>query len=349
MRRVAPRTEVLLDLLRRRRRLLVLTHTNPDPDSLGSGLAIRYFAQATVGMPSDFGLSGRIMRAENKEMVKQLGIHLTPVEELDLGSYDCVAVVDTQPGFGHTQIPEDCKVDIVIDHHVAAEDCQHLSNADFLDVRCDVGATSSLVTQYFMEGRVVPTSDVATALMYGIKTDTADLSRNVSDVDLRAHEFLFPHVDRKKLASITRPALPIAYYQALKEALNKVRIYGKVVLCSLGKTDNAEMVAEVADLLLRLEGAEAVFCGGLVGNTYHVSVRTLIGHGDAWRLIHEALGGEGTYGGHGSVAGGCIVLPDDDPRRLKRLERRLEKNILRTTGAEGVSLSSLKGPSSDES
>lgn len=348
MRRVAPRTEVLLDLLRRRRRLLVLTHTNPDPDSLASGMALRYFAQSTVGMPSDFGLSGRIMRAENKEMVKQLGIQLTPIEELDLDAYDCVAVVDSQPGFGHTQIPEGCKVDIVVDHHVAAEDCQHLSNADFLDVRCDVGATSSLVTHYFMEARVVPTSDVATALIYGIKTDTADLSRNVSDVDLRAHEFLFPHVDRKKLASITRPALPIAYYQALKEALNKVRIYGKVVLCSLGKTSNAEMVAEVADLLLRLEGAEAVFCGGLVGNTYHVSVRTLIGHGDAWRLIHDALAGEGTYGGHGSVAGGCIVLPDDEPRTLKRLERRLEKNILRSTGVEGVSLSSLKGSSADE-
>jgi hypothetical protein len=34
-------------------------------------------------------------------------------------------------------------------------------------------------------------------------------------------------------------------------------------------------------------------------------------------------------------------LPDDLPRTLKRLERRLEKNILRSLGVDGVPVAGL--------
>jgi nanoRNase/pAp phosphatase (c-di-AMP/oligoRNAs hydrolase) len=112
-------------------------------------------------------------------------------------------------------------------------------------------------------------------------------------------------------------------------------------MCSLGSIGSAEMVAEVADLLLRMEGVSAVFCGGLVDKTYYVSVRTDLG-GDAWRLIGDAMSGEtGTFGGHGSVAGGSIQLPDPNPRALRRLERRLERNILRSVGLEGANATGL--------
>ena len=95
------------------------------------------------------------------------------------------------------------------------------------------------------------------------------------------------------------------------------------------------MVAEVADLLLRMEGVRVVFCGGLVGSSYYVSVRTEIG-GDAWRLLRDAMESEaGTCGGHGSVAGGAIPLDPPDSRTLRRLERRLERNVLRSLGVAG--------------
>lgn len=334
------RTEALLALLRGKKRLLVLTHNNPDPDSLGSGMGLRYFATVAGQVESHFALSGRILRAENQEMVAQLGIEMTPLEQIRPGDYDCVALVDTQPGFGHTIVPEGCKVDIVIDHHLG-DDPTKIGNEPFRDVRCDVGATSSLVSTYFREAGFVPSREVATALCYGIKTDTADLSRNVSELDLRAYDFLFPHVDRQKLVAITRPQLPAAYFQTLKEALRKVRRYQHVALCSLGQIGSAEMVAEVADLLLRMEGIRAVFCGGLVDCSYYVSVRTEL-NGDAWKLIADAMKGEkGTFGGHGSVAGGSILLPCGDTRTLRRLERRLERNILRSVGVEGANATGL--------
>lgn len=331
----ASRTTALRDLLRSRRRLLVLTHNNPDPDSLGGAVGLQEFALQVAGIPSRFAISGKILRAENRAMVRELGIEMDRLEDLDLREFDCVALVDTQPGFGHTFVPAGLPVEIVIDHHVCADATVGPGDVPVFDVRQDAGATSSIVASHLLDAGVVPSAQAATAMAYGIRTDTADLSRNVSELDVRAWEYVSPRIDRQKLAAITNPRLPVAYFAALKQALTKVRMYDGVTLCSLGRTSSAEMVAEVADLLLRMEGVRAVFCGGLVGNGYHVSVRTELGT-DAWSLIRAGMEGEkGSCGGHGSVAGGTIQLDTADTRALRRLERRLERNVLEAMGATG--------------
>lgn len=326
---------LLRDLLRSRRRLLVLTHNNPDPDSLGGAVGLREFAQQVAGIDCRIAIAGKILRAENQAMVKELALQLDRLETVDLAAFDCFALVDTQPGFGHTQVPAGIKVDIVVDHHVCADAKVGPADVGFFDVRPEIGATSSIVAGYLLDAGVEPSAQVATALAYGIRTDTADLSRNVSELDLRATEYLSPRIDRQKLAAITNPRLPVAYFTALNHALRRVRMYDGVTLCSLGRTTSAEMVAEVADLLLRMEGVRAVFCGGQVGSIYYVSVRTELGI-DAWGLIRAGLEGEqGSCGGHGSVAGGSVTLDGGDSRSLRRLERRLERNVLRAMGATG--------------
>ena len=329
------RTEALRKVLQGRQRLLVLSHNNPDPDSLGGAVGLQEFARKAAGVDSRLAISGKILRAENQAMVRELKIQMEKVDEVKLADFDCFALVDTQPGFGHTHVPAAVSVDIVLDHHVCPEASQHLRDIPFVDVRSDVGATSSLLASHLMNAGVRPSPEVATALAYGIKTDTADLSRNVSELDTDAYNFLFPFVDRQRLVAITSPRLPAAYFQALKGALSKVRLYPGLTLCSLGRTTSAEMVAEVADFLLRMEGVQAVFCGGLVGTNYHVSVRTEIG-GDAWHLIRQGMEGvNGSCGGHGSVAGGVIALDPADARTLRRLERRLERNVLESMGLTG--------------
>ncbi len=338
---VAAQATSLLRALEGKRRLLVLTHTNPDPDSIGSALGLRHLAREKLGMETDLALTGRIMRAENKAMVSELGIEMIPITELNLDDYDCLALVDTQPGFGHTDLPEGRAMDIVIDHHVPTETPLGLPSPSFSDIRTDIGATSSMVASYMMELGIEIPADVGTALLYGVKTDTADLSRNVSDLDEKVYYHLIGRVDRRKLHAITQPDLPLEYFQALRDALNNIRVFGPVVLCSLGKVMNAEIVAEVADLFLRLDSTRTVYCGGLVGNTYHISVRTEPSGRDAYYLIRAAVGDEGSFGGHGSIAGGSIQLPDDGQRTLKRLERRLERNILQSQGLEDMPLSGL--------
>lgn len=342
-RAVKSRTGQLLDVLRSRRRLLVLTHANPDPDSLGSALGLRHLAAVGLGIPGTFAIAGRIMRAENREMVKSCDIEMMPQADVRFEDYDCVAVVDTQPGFGHTHLPPHRGIDIVVDHHVPPQrNVVKFPQPAFEDVRIDVGATSSMVTGYLIDAGVEIPELLATALFYGIQTDTADLSRNASPIDHVAYDHLAPLVDRKALRKITTPELPCDYYRALREALNNVRIYNGLVLCSLGRIDAPEMVAEVADLLLRLQGKNTVFCGGLVGSIYYVSLRTELPR-DAYDMLRDALDGEGSFGGHGSLAGGCVSLPDSDERTVKRFERRLERNILATLGLEGQAVAGLGG------
>jgi len=345
---VESKADELFRVLSDTRKLLLLTHTNPDPDSLGSAVGLAHLAITKFGVECAFALSGRIMRAENQEMVKCLEIPLAPMRDMRVAGFDRLAVVDTQPGFGHTLLPEGRAIDIVIDHHEGPESTPDPAPV-FTDVRTDVGATSSLVTSYLVAAGVEIPARVATALYYGIKTDTADLSRNVSEVDEVAYAHLATLLDRQKLAAISSPALPPEYFAALRQALNNVRIYENVVLCSLGRIKAPEMVAEVADLLLRFEDKDMVFCGGEVGDTYFVSVRTEYGTVDAFGLIRDALAGEGTFGGHGSVAGGSIKLPDDSERTLKRLERRLERNILRSMGVQDLTVSGLGGESEVDS
>ena len=165
--------------------------------------------------------------------------------------------------------------------------------------------------------------------------------RVFSELDVEVFEFLSQHMNRQALAAITNPRLPAAYFRTLKDALGKARLYDGLTLCSLGRTTSAEMVAEVADLLLRMEGVRAVFCGGLVRQSYYVSVRTEVG-GDAWSLIRAGMDGEdGSSGGHGSVAGGSITLDCADSRTLRRLERRLERNILKAMGVSGANAATL--------
>ena len=335
------RAEALRDLLRSRERLLVLTHNNPDPDSLGGAVGLQEFARLAAGLESQLAITGKILRAENQAMVRELQIDMVQLDSVTLSDFDCIALVDTQPGFGHTFVPTGSDVDIVVDHHVCSDAAADPDAPTFFDVRPEVGATSTIVASYLLRMGLTPSSEAATALAYGVRTDTADLSRNVSDLDVEVFDFLSPHIDRQALAAITNPRLPAAYFRTLKDALGKARLYDGLTLCSLGRTTSAEMVAEVADLLLRMEGVRAVFCGGLVDQSYYVSVRTEVG-GDAWSLIKAGMDGEdGSSGGHGSVAGGSITLECADMRTLRRLERRLERNILKALGVSGANAATL--------
>jgi nanoRNase/pAp phosphatase (c-di-AMP/oligoRNAs hydrolase) len=211
-----------------------------------------------------------------------------------------------------------------------------------VDVRTDAGATASILTQYLLEQEVPIPPPVATALYYGIRTDTLDMSRNVSDLDVKAHRHLLDLVDRERLRAIAHPRVRLAYFRHFRNALSATEIYGSLVLSTLGRVDNPEMVAEVADLLLRLEGITWVVCGGLYENNYYLSVRAAVPGKDAWRLLRDVLHDQGSFGGHGAVAGGRIPLVDDSDRGLKRLELELKKGFLAALGERGTPLVRLE-------
>ena len=89
----------------------------------------------------------------------------------ELAGYDRVALLDVQP-FHSPDIPT--HVDLVIDHHPRRTNY----TARIKDVRPRYGATSTIMTEYLLASDTPISSRLATALLYGIKTDTQLLGRD---------------------------------------------------------------------------------------------------------------------------------------------------------------------------
>ena len=60
-------------------RWLVLTHDNPDPDAIAAAAGLSLLLREAFGRPVTTAYGGIIGRAENREMVKVLGIRKSHV------------------------------------------------------------------------------------------------------------------------------------------------------------------------------------------------------------------------------------------------------------------------------
>ena len=111
--------------------------------------------------------------------------------------------------------------------------------------------------------------------------------------------------------------MPREYFERLVATLRAARIYDHLLVSYVGAMSYPDLVAEMADLLLRLEGIRWVLCMGVHDDTLILSVRTRLVHGAAG-LIRHIVGPQGTAGGHGALAGGQIPLNGAAPGPLAR-------------------------------
>lgn len=318
-----------------RDRIVVLTHKTPDPDALGAAAGIQRLINGGFGMEAEVSTTGRIFRAENLAMVRELSLYHTDQGDLDLEQYAGGVLVDSQPGFGHTEVPEGLEVIGVFDHHVSPDEAATAA-IPHRDIRTKLGATSSLVYEYLRDAGVELDVQTATALFCGIRYDTGDLSHNVSDLDEEAYFETLRRADRQKVARIQRPRLPQDYFKELHRSLRMARRYGPAVVAMLGHVKNPESVAEMADFFLRMEGSLWSFVGGAFEDQYYVSLRTRFGTTDAYGLLERLLAGEGSFGGHGSVSGGRVALEQGEKLAVRRLERRLRARVIKTLDPNGT-------------
>ena len=77
-----------------------------------------------------------------------------------------------------------------------------------------------------------------------------------------------------------------------------------------------DLAAEMADMLLRLEGSEWVICMGVYQTELILAVRTRNRQGGAGQLAQTVVGNQGTAGGHGEMAGGHVPLNGREPKQL---------------------------------
>ena len=312
-----------------RGRILIVVHDNPDPDSLASAMALRHLFAVRLNREAVIAFSGMIGRSENLAMAKLLQIPLTPFPIIDLKGFQVVCLLDSQPGTGNNSLPPDARVDILIDHHPMREAS---AACKWVDIRPEYGTTATILYEYLKVQGVSLGTKLATALFYAIKSETQDLGREARRPDRDAYLALFPMANKTLLNSITRPPLPREYFVSLPSALEHTTIYGKVLVASLKWVQFPELVSELADLLLRLEGVETVLSMGHYNSEMILSIRTASEEINAGELIRTLVKGMGTAGGHGMMAGGKVDNVAETDEAIVSVERMLTERLLDELG-----------------
>ena len=314
----APTRGLLADLLRELERpgpLIILPHDNPDPDSMASAVALKFLVNRLLGKEAHIALGGIVGRAENRAMRTYLNIELVPVSEVRFTGDVQIALVDTQPGRSNNSLPEAVVPTVVIDHHPAYA---AYPGVPFLDLRENYGATSTILTEYLRESKLDVEPKIATALFYGIAAETQDLGREATAADIEASHFLYPYANKRRLAKIENARVPREYFRVFREAIDHAVLYDhKVVVSLLGDVQYPDMVAEVADFLLRLDGAEWSAAIGAFNGCLYCSIRTTDRDTNAGDLLQGVLGAK-SAGGHDQIAGGRIPLGPDPAERVQK-------------------------------
>ncbi|MEE9392268.1 MAG: DHH family phosphoesterase [Planctomycetota bacterium] len=310
--------------------VLVFCHLNPDPDSIASALAMTQLLETRFGKQVTMCYRGIVGRAQNREMVSRLAPNLVPFRDVESLDFSAAILVDAQPEFGFNpedllELEQEIPVLVCIDHHPFVKSTMEVP---FCDVRPGYGATATVMTEYLRLYSVVPTAVVATALYYGIKTDTLSLTRRTSDEDREAFAYLKDMVDHNALEKIEAPPLSRLYFRNLRNAIDHAKIYGNFVSSHLDELPYPDLVAEIADLMLKVEDSTWSVCTGRFEDTMMISVRTRDVDGDAGVFIRKVVGRLGQAGGHNTMAAARIPLEGQGAEKYAELRIEILKRML---------------------
>ncbi|MFC4437132.1 MULTISPECIES: DHH family phosphoesterase [Natrialbaceae] len=293
-------------------RLAVVMHDNPDPDAIASAVALADIA-ASVGVSADACYFGDISHQENRAMVNLLELDLRNLDPGDsLSEYAAFALVDhSRPGV-NDQLPDDLRVDIVIDHHPPRGPVA----SAYVDLRERAGATSTVLTEYAEQFETFDRA-TSTALLYGIRVDTNEFRRELSAADFEAASTLWPHVDTDVLRQIEQPSLEGDTLETIARAIKNREQRGSVAVASVGQIGDRDALPQAADRLLTMEGVGTTLVFGFMDEMVFVSARSRSNDVDLGETLRDAFDQIGSAGGHADMAGaqleiGILASADDE-------------------------------------
>ncbi|WP_311171468.1 DHH family phosphoesterase [Halobellus ordinarius] len=280
--------------------LAILTHDNPDPDSIASAVALQAIAREH-GIDAVINYEGEIGHQENRAFVNLLGIELVPLSEgKPLSEYGAVALVD------HTKSGDsdrDYEVDIFIDHYEPESEIE----ASFVDVRPNVSSTSTILTKYLQEFNLSPSAAVATALLYGIRAETLDFKRETTPADLTAAAYLYPFADHDTLEQVESPSMSPETLDVLAEAIQNRQVQGSHLVSNAGFIRDRDALGQAAQHLLKLEGITTTAVFGIADDRIFLSARSKDIRMNIGKTLEDAFAEMGETGGHSTQ--GDVEIP----------------------------------------
>ncbi|WP_251328224.1 DHH family phosphoesterase [Haloplanus pelagicus] len=317
-------------------KLAILTHDNPDPDSIASAVALQAIADAH-DVEADILYHGDIGHQENRAFVNLLGIELLPLSDVaSLDEYALIALVDHMKS---GDLGLDTGVDIFIDHYEPETDY----DAEFMDVRPNVSSTSTILTKYIQEFDLSPNQEVATALLYGIRAETLDFKRDTTPADLTAAAYLYPFADHDTLEQVESPSMSPETLDVLAEAIQNRQVQGSHLVSNAGFIRDRDALAQAAQHLLNLEGITTTAVFGIADDTIYLAARSKDIRINIGNVLDDAYGEIGEAGGHSTQGSTEIPLglftgieasEDNRDTLLALAEEAVRKKLFDAMGVE---------------
>ena len=291
--RKIPKIQDMLDLFSSKERWLILV--NADPDAMASAMALKRIMSRRV-YEADIARINEITRPDNLAMVQSTRLHMVKFEPGMPQGFDKFALVDSQPH--HSPLFQGISFSLVIDHHPLPETP---ASTAYADIRPDYGANSTILTEYLYNLDIRPGKLLATALQYGIKSDTMNFTRKLCDADLRAFQYLAKFSDQSMLSRISRSEFHRRWLPFFAKACDSLHAAGTGQFVFIGKVENPDILVVIADFLTRVYEFRWVAVSGLYGETVVVIYRG-DGSRDIGRLASAQFSDIGSAGGHKALA-----------------------------------------------
>lgn len=279
----------------------VLVIINADPDALATAMAVKKLLRyrvkcVTITHPNE------IRRLNNVAMVKGLKIPLQRLKDVHVGDYSKRVMVDSQPN--HLPSFEKIKIHAIIDHHPVGGDF----DAEFIDIRPEYGATSSMAVEYLRAAGMKPSVALATALFYGIKVDTHDFEQKSVLADGISFRYLFNIANRDLVRKFELTDLRRSELRYFSTALSELKYSKGRYYSHVGRVRSPDVLVIVADFLNHVGEIDWVFVSGIHGEKLVVIFRCDGYRKSAGKLADRIFGSLGSAGGHKGAARAEVSL-----------------------------------------
>jgi len=333
---LAYKTQQLVEIFREAAgTLAIVLHDNPDPDSIAAAVALEAVA-ADHALDAEILYDGEIGHQENSAFVNTLGIELTTHGDQPLSAYGAAALVNYS---GTDDALDDDAIDIYIDH----DDPDEEIDAQFVDVRRNVSATSTILTKYLQELDLSPTETVATALLYGIRAETVDFKRGTTPADLTAAAYLHPFADHDTLEEVESPSMSPETLDVLAEAIQNREVQGSHLISNAGFVTDREALGQAAQQLLNLEGISTTAVFGIADDQILLAARSNDIRLNIGNVLDDAFDEVGEAAGHAKQASaeiplglftGIDISEDNRDTLLQLSEQAVRRKLFDAMGVE---------------
>jgi nanoRNase/pAp phosphatase (c-di-AMP/oligoRNAs hydrolase) len=237
---------------------------SPDPDALACSFALLKYYK-TLGGEGVIYHADAVSNSLNKAMINILDIKITESNLSNIQEQYYILCDHCNPIIDKVD-PKKCLLHI--DHHHNESDIEKMPSTCTQIIEYEAGACSSIVTKLLDEVKFFETNEitnVATALSYGIKTDTDNLdSARVKDFE--AMKILSQHCNRSDLQRITKTRISTQTADVLTKALSSKKKEQNWLYAGVGYLQETyrDSIALVADEMMRIAGIDSVLVYAII-------------------------------------------------------------------------------------